>query len=396
MAYGVTPTGFIKKDLEEIRSEIDNFQRANIDNALSLDDQTLLGQINAIYADRLADLWELGQAVYSSQYPDSANDFQLDEVCSITGTLRDDATKTTGTGEVQLTAGTTLGIESVANAENRPSDRFLTTEAVTNSAGTTEWVEVDFIAEEAGHITVAGETAVDAYDGQLNEISETETGWLAVRNVDAFLTGSDAQEDVELRNLREKELQGQGSTNVDSIRADILRVEGVSEALVLQNKSSSVNSQGLLPHSVWCVMNATDEDAVAEAIFETTAGGIDYNGTITKYVTDDSGKDQAVSFDFAVEVPIFVTMVLSVNSDYFNEPASFTTIAENVEEYIDGLGIGETVVYNAVKCGAFTVSGVVDVLECYIGTSADPTGVIDIPMTITQIASGDIENILVS
>lgn len=116
MAFGVVPEGFNAKDLETLLSEIEESERSNIDAAFNTQADSLAGQLNGIFGDKLAELWEVGLAIYRSRQPDSATGEALDNVAAITGALRLSAAPSAAAGflnldpAVSLPIGTLMGI----------------------------------------------------------------------------------------------------------------------------------------------------------------------------------------------------------------------------------------------------------------------------------------------
>ena len=103
--YGVTPLGFVRPRLPEIRQEIIDDLRARLRaSGLSDDIQTrpdsVLGLLIDTFAERETALWELSEGVYFSMYPGSAVGAQLDRAASFSGVVRKSAVA--GTVEVVL------------------------------------------------------------------------------------------------------------------------------------------------------------------------------------------------------------------------------------------------------------------------------------------------------
>lgn len=384
MTYGVTNDGFVRKPFSVIRSEIEDYQRANIDPGLILSDRSVLGQVNVAVANQAAELWELGQGVYASQYPDSSNGWNLDQVCSLTGTRRNNSTKTTVTGQVTLNPFKNLPAGSVANLTSQPNKRFITlTEVPADPAGGT--FDVVFEAEEPGATQVA--------IGQLNEIAEPVDGWTAVDNAADGVTGAQREEDDQLRTKRENELESQGSTNVDSIRADLLSVTGVLAARVFENDKDIV-SGSMPPHSIHCILRGGAAADVGQAIFDTKAAGIDTTiGAQAVVITDSQGFDHTMRFDFATEKVVHVETTILTDPDVFDVVQGPIDIKANVAAYINGLDIGADVIYDQVKCAIVAVAGVVKTTVLKQGFTDPPTITTDLTIAAGEYASSDVANI---
>lgn len=396
--YGVTPDGFVVKPLSVIQQEINDQQLSEIDPGLDQDPRDPLQQVNLVHANALAELWELMGAVYASQYPDSANGASLDNVSSITGTTRDPNTKTTVEGVlVTLDPNQALPQGSVANLVSQPNARFVSdAEVPSTPAGGT--FPVNFTAEEAGATVVIV--------GQLSEIAEPVPGWTAVTNPIAGVTGTETESDSELRQKRLDELEAQGSTNVNSIRADLLRTDGVVDAVVFENDTDTPNfyGRGLPPHSIYCVLRGGAAADIAQTIFGTKAAGIFTFGSEVEPVIDSMGISHDMRFDFATELIFFADITVETDPLVFDgSGGGEDAIKQAVSDYVNALEIGDDVIYDTTKAAFLPVPGVEDcgvpgvlrVTAMLIGFGA-ATDTTDLPVGVTEYASSDVANITVT
>lgn len=76
--YGVQPTGFVRKPLEIILSEIEAQNITEFGPGVIQTSQSPLGQLNGLFADLVTQLWELAEDVYQSYDPDQAEGSRLD------------------------------------------------------------------------------------------------------------------------------------------------------------------------------------------------------------------------------------------------------------------------------------------------------------------------------
>ncbi len=384
MAFGVTEDGFVIKPLATIVSEIEDDQRADIDPGLDLDARSAQGMLNQIFGGALAELWELAEATYNAAYPDSANDASLDNVASITGTSRDATTKTTVEGvSVTLNPNKSLPAGSVAHLTSQPNARFVSDAEV--PADTVGGVfTVDFTAETAGAITVE--------IGQLAVIAEPVSGWVVVNNTIAGVTGDETESDSELRIRRLAELEGGGSTNVNSIRANLLQVDGVDDASVFENDSDIVDASGLSPHSIRAVVRGGDAADIAQSIFDTKAAGINTNGTVVTAVTDSQGNDHTIRHDTTTDLNYFMDATVTVDTT-FDTVNGVTDMETAVKTYIDELPIGGDVIRNQVERALLGVTGTVDVTVFAHDFTASPVTTVNLTVAEDEKAISDVANL---
>jgi hypothetical protein len=66
-SYGVIPEGFNEKTLDVLLEELQEAERAAYGPNINTQADSVLGQLNGIYADKLAELWEVALAIYRAQ-----------------------------------------------------------------------------------------------------------------------------------------------------------------------------------------------------------------------------------------------------------------------------------------------------------------------------------------
>ncbi len=124
--YGVTPTGFRRKRLADIRPEIiaalrNNLQTAGLSGDIETRPDSVMGLLIDTFAEREAALWELAEGVYAAMYPSTASGSVLDNAVSFTGVIREGATRSRGyvllVGEGGTTVPAGSQIRSVATQE---------------------------------------------------------------------------------------------------------------------------------------------------------------------------------------------------------------------------------------------------------------------------------------
>lgn len=112
--YGVTPKGFVKPRLPELRAEIINDIQTRLSavagRAITI--ETAPNSINGVYVDsnaeRYAAIWERMEAVYLAMYPRSAEGVNLDNAASFTGVERQRAMQGVVYGLIKGAQGTVV------------------------------------------------------------------------------------------------------------------------------------------------------------------------------------------------------------------------------------------------------------------------------------------------
>lgn len=83
MTYGVQPEGFRRKELSQILAEIEASLITEFGPGVIQSPQSPLGQINGVFAEAAALLWEIIEDVYQSYDPDQAEARRLDALAKI-------------------------------------------------------------------------------------------------------------------------------------------------------------------------------------------------------------------------------------------------------------------------------------------------------------------------
>ena len=130
MSYGVTVTGFIRKHLATITSDLEAALQAAFGSNIRLDSQSIFGKLVGVFSQPASDLWELALAVYNAFYPSTAEGTSLDNVCELVGVTRQPATSSAVTVNLEGTVGTTIAQGSIIATET-VGDQFETTAAIT-------------------------------------------------------------------------------------------------------------------------------------------------------------------------------------------------------------------------------------------------------------------------
>lgn len=447
--YGVTATGYHPKTQEVIRAETEADIRDRVGNAsLPLGDRTLLGALNAMYSEREATLWELGEVLAGAGDPDASTATILEAVCAITGTTRAPAspTKTTETltgdaltvvpegSQVQTTNetvtvatdedATLVALSAWASATGYVADDRVTnggnayvcitagtsagsggplTEAADITDGTAHWrwMGEGAAAVDVG-VTATATGALVAVSGDLSVIVTPVAGWNGAINLTDANTGSEEQTDEELRDSREEELSGGGTSTPDAIREELLDVgKGTSNPVesvsILYNPTSVTDVDNLPPRTVEAIVyGGEDQDIRDRLLARCIAAGIGTHGTTTGTATDSEGTEHTIKFTRPEDVPIYVDMDVDYDQNADAAPDE-DEIKIVIAEYGDALGTAHDVRARPIGSQVLrSVANTIDTPAIRIGIAPSPTLETTIIISKRQRASFDTANITVN
>jgi len=114
MAYGLTKDGLITKTFDVITAELQQELTANL-GQLNFNDNTVIGNMVNIFAEREVFIWQLCQALYDALSPVYAEGISLDHNCALLGIKRLPATFSYVTAQVTAENYSTLPTLTLAN-----------------------------------------------------------------------------------------------------------------------------------------------------------------------------------------------------------------------------------------------------------------------------------------
>jgi uncharacterized phage protein gp47/JayE len=386
--YGAVSTGFNRKTVAEILSDIEAAQRAEISPNLDLSSATPWGQNNGIFANELGIAWEQLEVCYHAFDPDAAEDFLLTSLGKLTGTERRGASYSLVTLTCTLESGTTLESDVHFAAVDGNSDSLWTPDEDFTAPSTGDH-EVVFRAQNTGPVAASQDT--------ITVIHTSLVGWSAVTNPEAASVGRDVDDDATLRQRREAQLTATGSATTDAIRADVLEVDGVIDCTVFENDSDDT-VDGMPPHSIEVLVydgdpSAAGDEDIAQAIWNTRAAGIQTVGGESAAATDALGESRTVYFSRPDVVDIYIDITVETGAGFVGAPELKNYLAEQAQALH---GVGDDVRIRRVDSLVFDLAGVVDVTVFEMGITASPSGTTNVTIGAREIAAFDASRITVT
>ena len=130
------------------------------------------------------------------------------------------------------------------------------------------------------------------------------------------------------------------------------------------------------------------DDVVAKAIFEKQPFGVPQSGVKSIAVEDNSGIEHTVKFTYVSATTINVTVACATDNTFPSN--GIDLIAENITSYINGLDIGQAVIYNRLYDYIYNVTGVYEVTDITLND-----GRVNIPISkinTAKVGTIDIDN----
>lgn len=383
---GLTSQGFEPKSLDTIKTDLGSAFRAVFGAAITLIAQSIFGQIIGIFAERLADLWQLGLTIWNSSTREGAVGIHLDNIGALTGTYRLAATYThvqvtcTGTPTTVIPAGSIVSIPGLPT-------KFTNDLPGTIGGGGT--VVIDFRA------TTTGPLAAPA--GTVTQIDTPISGWASCTNaLDENILGRDIESDAAYRLRQVAELRAIGSSTVSAIRAKLFAVANVTDVFVFENVSDVTDPDGLPPHSFECVVAGGTDAAVASAIALNKPVGIATHGTTTISTLDGNGFPISIKFSRPTVLNIYVTVSIIAQASKF--PLNGADLVKSaIVAYEVNYSVGTEVRSSALVPNIFAATaGILEVSLPLIGTAPSPVSSVTINVNNRQKADLDTSRTIVN
>ena len=207
---------------------------SNVNGGLDLSADQPFGQVIAIFAEKFAELTEAQATIYDALNPSAAEGALLANVAAISGTFPQVATYSTVVANLTLAGSTTVSAGATATVLGQPTNVWVLLANVVNSSAGVATVPGTFRSQATGPFV--------ANAGTLTVIGTPTIGWTAVTNPADAVPGLTADTDTTLRQRRNADLLGEGSGDIDAIRASVLKVGGVETAFVYENTAMKLRT----------------------------------------------------------------------------------------------------------------------------------------------------------
>tara|TARA_R100000541_G_C1897352_1_gene83998 strand:+ start:47579 stop:49036 length:1458 start_codon:yes stop_codon:yes gene_type:complete len=195
---------------------------------------------------------------------------------------------------------------------------------------------------------------------------------LSATNREPITGGSGVETDGVLRE-RVKLGRSTGKATLDSIKTAILRVSGVTTAIVIENDTLVYNNvQGIDEKGLKCIVKGGDSQLIANTIWDNKPAGIKTSGDSSYTVKDSQGEDQEVRFSRVNNVYIHANVQYSLYGEELSPEDIEIAIAEQVVAYGDSLDVGVDVIQGRIEASLYqNITGLEEVVVT-IGSTVNP------------------------
>jgi len=386
--YGISSTGFKRKRLDLLLAELNSEVKSIFGENFNVSPESPDGQVNGVISESNANLWEIAEESYNAFNPKAASGVTLSNLVQLNGITRLPDTKSKA--ELNLTGdpGTVIPEGSLVSTSDTGNELSTDTSVTIDGAGN---AVVQATALEFGPITMLA--------GTITEIDSPVTGWDTVNNTADATEGTNEESDTGLRARRQRSVARDAQAIIDGIRAAVENIDNVTQSVVLENDTDAVDANGLPAHSFQVVVSGGTDIDVADIIWLKKPAGIQAFGDITEQVIDSQGISHDISFSRPTAVIIYVEVTITTFAEY---PANGDAlIKQAIVDYANGdlvdnrsFGLADDVIYTRLYTPINNVPGH-EIDDLQISITSPAVGVVNIPISVTEIADFQIANITV-
>jgi uncharacterized phage protein gp47/JayE len=296
--------------------------------------------------------------LYNSFNPDNTQGSVLDQRCALNNVFRKAGTFTTVT--VTIVTDRELTLQGVDEQYNNPEatgftiqdnegNRFVLVNTMNLSTGSNDCL---FRSESIGQVIIAPHSLTTPVTIVLGVIS--------VDNATAGDVGEDEETDANLKIRRRQSVSVGSFGYLNGLQGALLQLDGVTDAKVYENYTSSTDANGTPGHCIWVVMDGGSTSDIANTIYSKKCPGTDMRGAVTYNITTPAQTTFTAKWDNATDVGFYIrfnikpvatgiTFDIDEIKSYiqnhidlkigeFAETASITQIAQDAIESVGGQG----------------------------------------------------------
>jgi uncharacterized phage protein gp47/JayE len=362
MTNTIDVNGITIDTLAEIVTALETAFKAIYGADIIIDSDSPDGQLINTFAQAIRDLREFEEAIYNSFDPDQAVGVNLDARVAIN--LIERRGGTYSTTDVSITTDRAVNLIGLDGAESPPTgiytvqdgdgnEFYLVTSQAIGGAGT---YSVAFRAAEAGAVLILQNTITSPVT--------ILSGVTVINNPNLpTSTGIDQETDAALRLRRELSTAIASVGFYESMVSNLLNINAIEYALVLENRTSSTDADGIPGHSYWIIVSGGLDADIADVIYTYRSGASGMKGSESVNVTQVDGTLFEINFDRAVSENLYIQF--DISDLVTGLPIDTATLAQQIEDNIT-YNIGETANKTDIEAYVKSVLPNVYVKDCEV------------------------------
>lgn len=299
--------------LEELKTEFKSIYGQEV----NLDQNSPDGQLLNIIAQAKQDLLEFAVSIYNGMDVDTVVGDQQDILYKLNGLIRKSSEYSYV--EVAVTTNAPCNLNGLDKNVLSPTAVGYT---VSDNNGN-NWYLVDSVSLKGNTTTIlnfraALAGALECLPNTITVMSTVVAGVASVNNPSKqYLTGASEESYSAFRTRRNRAMAISSTGFEDGLKAQLENISTVSAAYVYQNRGDVVDSKGVPPHSIWCIVEGGTDDEIGQIIYSNLTDGCGMKGETVVYVTKSNGSLEEVRYD----KPKFENLYIKANLQNLNQSA---------------------------------------------------------------------------
>lgn len=349
----------------------------------------------AINAEKIYDAFLAAQLAYNNRGPATAIGSGLDGIVKINGIKRKSAKYSTCHASVTGVAGSII------------------TGGAALDKGNIKWnLPSSIIIPESGLaenllLTCELPGPIEAAPGDIIQMFNPQYGWTGIINTDNAELGAYVETHAELRARQQVSTAQPSQTVLTGIEGAIAQLKGVTRYKVYENDTNVVDSNGLPPHSITCVVEGGDEQDIAQVLYIRKTPGGYTSGTTEVELKDSEGNTLYNAFNevekrrFYRPTYVDVDAIVTLKALRGYTSKNTTDIKSNVETYLNSLQIGTSLALSSIWGIALSsmsdlTNPAFSIISVTAAKHGETQGTSDIDTVFNEVVRGDVDNITVN
>ena len=317
MPNQIDASGLLTKTQAELVSEFTAAMQSIYGNDIDLSQSSPDGQQMMIIVQEILDLLDLITQIYNFFDPDNAIGNILDQRVAINGIQRQGGTFTLTNITIVTSASCTLyGLDQNTNpvytVQDNAGNQFqLITTIAISGAGTQA---LAFQAKDPGAVLTIPNTITIPVTIVL--------GVTSVNNPTTYtVLGINEETDAQLKIRRQQSVAIGSQGYHDGLVAALKNLNGVTDAFVYENVTSSTDGDGIPGHSIWVIVaGSASNGLISGAIYQKRNAGCGMKGSQSVGINQADGSTIFIKWDFVVPEDLYIKFT-ATSLDGTNPPA---------------------------------------------------------------------------
>lgn len=273
---------------------------------------------------------------------------------------------------------------------------------VTDADGTQWRLPATVTIPGTGSITVTATCvklgAVEAAAGTITKIATPTYGWQTVTNPSAAVPGSPVETDAALRVRQSRSVAVPSQSIFEGIVGSVANLAGVTRLRGYENDSDTPDANGVPGHHIALIVEGGDVAAIANTIAVKKTPGTGTAGDVVQSVADAFGGSHIIRFSRPTVADIKINMTIQALTGYSS--AILPRIRQAIADYLNGLSIGESVIYSKLfvpaNLGNDSVGMTYAITAMTVARDAGAYGTSNVVLAFDEAAACDVADIAIT